>query len=204
MLAGRAHADIPDLDSAVAHMGIGAGVTFNKPTNSDGNSAQGIAFVYRWHTFHSGWGPSFGIDWHSTDFNHSFGSADAPFGTLRTRALLVGYGHTKKAGRFSASASMSGGYSFNDFSVAAAASPAFATAGVTLLGVSVGNSVVLKPEVAVWYDVFRHVGIGVSAAYLVTRPTETLTTATGAQVLHLRADEFELTAGVTVGVWKKR
>jgi hypothetical protein len=200
MLAGRAHADIPDLDSAVAHMGIGAGITFNKPTNNDGNSARGVAFVYRWHSFHSGWGPTFGIDWHSTDYN----SANAPFGTLRTRALLAGYGHTKKIGRFSASASMSAGYSFNDFSVASAAGPTFASAGVTLLGVSVGNSAVLKPEVAAWYDVFRHVGIGVSAAYLVTRPSETLTTATGTQVLHLRGDEFELTAGVTVGVWKKR
>jgi hypothetical protein len=204
LLTPRAHADVPDLDSAVAHMGIGAGITFIKPTNNDGNSSQGVAFVYRWHTFHSGWGPSFGIDWHSTDFTHSFGSVNAPFGTLRTRALLVGYGHTQRIHRFSASASVSGGYSFNDFSTAGAAGPAAAAAGVSLAGVSIGNSWVVRPDVAAWYDVFRHVGIGVSAAYLVSRPTETLTMATGSQSQRLNADAFELTVGVAVGVWKKR
>jgi hypothetical protein len=204
ILTTCARAQVPDVDSAVAHMGVGAGITFIKPTNSDGNSSQGVAFVYRWHSFHSGWGPSFGIDWHSTDFNHSFGSVDAPFGTLRTRALLLGYGHTQRIHRFSASASVSGGYSFNDFSTAGAAGPAAAAAGVSLVGVSIGNSAVLRPDVAVWYDVFRHVGVGVSAAYLVSRPTETMTTAIGSQSQRLRADAFELTVGVAVGVWKKR
>jgi len=200
----RAHAQVVDVDSAVAHMGVGSGITFNRPTSRDGNSNQGIAFIYRWHTFHSGWGPTVGLDWHGTDFDRTLGSVNAPLGTLRTRAILGGYGHTKPLGRFSTSASVSGGYSFNDFSVATAAAPAFAKGGVSLLGASTSNSVVFKPEVSAWYDVFRHVGVGISAAYFLNRPNETVTTATGAQVQRLQADAFELTAGVTFGVWKKR
>jgi hypothetical protein len=57
----------------------------------------------------------------------------------------------------------------------------------------------------VWYDVFRHVGVGVSAAYLYTRPEETLTTGNNVvQVRRLNADTWELAVGVTVGVWKKK
>jgi hypothetical protein len=48
------------------------------------------------------------------------------------------------------------------------------------------------------------VGVGVSAAYLVARPEETITTASGIQQQHLKTDAFELTAGVTFGLWKKK
>jgi hypothetical protein len=48
------------------------------------------------------------------------------------------------------------------------------------------------------------VGVGLSAAYLVARPEETITTASGIQRQHLKTDAFELTAGVTFGVWKKK
>ena len=203
ILATAEHANDDPVDTAVAHMGVGAGLTFIEPSSRDGQSSRGVTFVYRWHSFHSSWGPTFGFDWRSTDFNRALGSADAPFGTLRTRALLAGFGHTQHAGRFSTSVTVSGGYSFNHLSVGAAAAPAFATAGITLLGASVDNSAVVKPEVSAWYDIAKHVGIGISAAYLVTRPHETLTTATGAEVQHLRADAVELTAGLTFGVWRK-
>jgi hypothetical protein len=63
---------------------------------------------------------------------------------------------------------------------------------------------VVRPNVAVWYDVFKHVGVGVSAAYLFARPNQTITTATGTQEHDLKADAFELAAGVTFGVWKKK
>jgi hypothetical protein len=197
-----AHAQDP-IDTAVSHIGVGAGINFYRPSSSDGKSSEGIALAYRWHTFHSGWGPTFGLDWHSTDFDQPLGSVDAPLGSLRMRALLAGFGHTQRFGRLSASASVSGGYSFNNLSVNGGAGPAFASTGISLLGVHVNNSAVAKPEVSVWYDVVKHAGVGVTAAYFVSRPEEVMTTATGSDVRHLRADAFELTAGVTFGVWKK-
>jgi hypothetical protein len=203
-LTTDAHAQGNPVETAVSHMGVGAGITFTNPSSSDGQSSEGVALVYRWHTFHSGWGPTFGLDWHSNDFNQPLGSLSAPLGNLRTRALLAGFGHTQRLGKFSVSASVSGGYSFNDLSVDAGAGPAFATAGIPLLGVSVNNSAVVRPDISAWYDVGRHVGVGISAAYFVSRPDVTLTTATGSQVRELRADAFELTTGLVFGVWKKR
>ena len=203
LLAANAHAQGP-IDDAVEHIGIGAGVSHYDPTNDDGQTSQGIAIAYRWHSFQSGWGPTFGLDWHSTDFDETLGGLDAPLGSLRMRALLAGFGYTHHLGRFSASANVSGGYAFNHFTVARDAFPTFARTGVSLVGVHVDNSGVLKPNVAVWYDVLRHVGVGLSAAYLVARPQETITTASGIQEQHLKTDAFELTAGVTFGVWKKK
>jgi hypothetical protein len=203
LLAANAHAQVT-IDDAVAHIGIGAGITFYNPTNDDGQTSNGIAVVYRWHSFHSGWGPTFGLDWHSTDFDQTLGALNAPLGSLRMRALLAGFGHTRHVGRFSTSATVSGGYAFNTFTVANDAIPRFASTGVSLVGADVDNSWVVRPDVAVWYDVFRHVGVGVSAAYLVARPDETVTTAASKQEQHLKADTFELTAGVTLGVWRKK
>src|SRR5262245_2530031 len=202
LLASNAHAQ--GIDDAIAHVGIGAGITFYNPSNDDGHRSRGIGVAYRWHRFDSGWGPTFALDWHRTDFDQTLGAMSAPLGSLRMRSLLAGFGHTNYFGRFAASASVSGGYSFNDFSVADDAIPRFASGGVSLVSVDVDNSWVVRPNVSLWYDVFRHVGVGVSAAYMVSRPNERITILSGTQEQHLKADAFELAAGVTVGVWKKK
>src|SRR5262249_12576876 len=178
-IAAPAHAQGDPVDSAVAHVGLGAGVNFYNPTSSDGKASSGLTLAYRWHSFHSGWGPTFGLDWHTTDFTQPVGSVDAPLGSVRMRAYLAGIGHTRRLGRLTASANVSAGYSFNHLSVDGGAGPAFASHGVSLLGASVDNSWIAKPEVSVWYDVMKHVGLGVSGAYVVARPEEILTTAAG-------------------------
>jgi hypothetical protein len=191
------------VDDAVAHAGIGVGIAHYNPTSDQGHTSQGIVVMYRWHSFQSGWGPTIGLDFHATDFDQTLGGLSAPLGTYRMRALLAGYGYTQRVGRFSASATMTGGYSFNNFNVEDNAGQTFSRAGVSLVGVHVDNSLVVKPSVAVWYDVQRHVGVGVSAGYLVARPEQTITTAAGIQQQRLKTDAFELTVGVTIGVWKK-
>ena len=203
LLAANAHAQ-GTIDNVVTHAGIGGGITFYSPTNDDGQTSTGFAVAYRWHRFHSGWGPTFGLDWHSTDFDQTLGGLNARLGSLRMRALLAGFGYTGQAGRWSVSANGSGGYSFNNFTVADGARPTFASVGVPLVNADVDNSWVVRPNVAVWYDVFKHVGVGVSAAYFLARPNQTITTATGTHEHDLKADAFELAAGVTFGVWKNK
>jgi hypothetical protein len=203
LLSTNAHAQAT-IDDAVAHAGIGVGISHYDPTSDQGHTSQGIVVMYRWHSFSSGWGPTIGLDWHTTDFDQTLGGLNAPLGTFRMRALLGGYGYTQHVGRFTASANMTGGYSFNNFNVNDNAGPTFSRAGVSLVGVHVDNSWVVKPDVAVWYDVLKHVGVGVSAAYLVARPEQTITTAAGIQQQNLKTDAFELSAGVTFGVWKKK
>jgi hypothetical protein len=205
VFATNAHAQGDLIDSAVAHVGIGAGINFYRPSSNDADSSEGLVVAYRWHSFHSGWGPTFGLDWHTTDFHQPVGSLDVPLGSVRMRALLAGFGHTKRLGRrVTVSANLSGGYSFNSLTADSGFGSAFSRTGTSLVGVGVSDSGVVKPEVALWYDVFRHVGVGVAAAYLFIRPDETITTAAGSQTRHLNADTWELTTGVTFGVWKKK
>ena len=93
-IATPAHAQDDLIESAVAHVGLGAGVNFYRPSSDDADSSQGIVIMYRWHNFHSGWGPTFGLDWHSTDFHQPVGNVvDVPMGSLRMRALLAGFGY---------------------------------------------------------------------------------------------------------------
>lgn len=203
LFATNARAQGDAIDSAVAHVGVGAGINFYRPRSDDADSSEGIVLAYRWHAFHSGWGPTFGLDWHTTDFHQPLDGASVPLGSIRMRALLAGFGYTKRIHRFTASTNVSGGYSFNSLTTDSGLAPAFARAGTPLLGVSVNDSGVVKPEAAVWYDVFRHVGVGVSLAYLFTRPDETVTTLTGSNVRHINADTWVFTTGVTFGVWRK-
>lgn len=203
-IATRAHAQDDLIDSAVAHVGVGAGVNFYRPSSNDADSSQGIVVMYRWHSFHSGWGPTFGLDWHSTVFHQPVGDVvDVPTGSLRMRALLAGFGYRHRIHRFTAAANLSAGYSFNHLTDDSGLGPAFARTGVSLLDVHVNDSALIKPDVSIWYDVFKHVGIGVSAAYLFNQPDEVIRTTAGSGTRQLNANSFALAAGLTFGVWKK-
>jgi len=204
VIATRAQAQDDLIDSAVAHVGVGAGINFYQPSSNDADSSHGIVIMSRWHAFHSGWGPTFGLDWHSTVFHQPVGNIDdVPMGSLRTRALLAGFGYRHRIHNFTALANASVGYSFNHLTDDSGLGPVFARTGVSLLDVSVDNSAVAKPEVAVWYDLFKHVGVGVSAGYLFNRPDEVIRTTAGTATRELNANTWTLAAGVTFGVWKK-
>lgn len=204
LVATTAIAEDDPIETAVAHMGIGVGINFIHPTNADAQSSNGVVFAYRWHTFHSGWGPTFGLDWHSTNFTQPVGSIDPPLGSVRMRAVLAGIGTTRRVRRFSASANLSAGYSFNHLTPDSGVGPAIALTGVSLTDVHVRDSAVFRPDVAVWYDLTQHVGIGVSAAYAVIRPEEVMTTSAGSTSRELHADAFELTVGLVFGLWRKQ
>ena len=141
MIANRAHAQGEFFDSAVAYVGVGVGVNFYQPSSNDAESSNGIVIMYRWHSFHSGWGPTFGLDSHSTVFHQPVGDvADVPMGSLRMRALLAGFGYRHRIHRFTAAANPSAGYSFNHLTDDSGLGPAFARTGVSLIDVHVNDS----------------------------------------------------------------
>src|SRR5437660_1467751 len=77
------------------HLGIGGGPTFYRPAGNDAERSRGVGFVYRWHSFHSGWGPTVAVDWHRATFTQSIGRSTTPLGSLRMRAIPIGVGHTQ-------------------------------------------------------------------------------------------------------------
>src|SRR6266566_8622542 len=116
-----------------SHLGIGTSIDFDQPRDHEAQPSRGVGFLYRWHTFHSGWGPTVGFDWHSMHFNQPLGLDNAPLGLLRMRSVMAGFGHTQHLGRLSASVSLTGGYSFNHLALDPAAGDAYQRAGLSLL-----------------------------------------------------------------------
>ena len=58
------------LDRRSFILGLGGGVNFYRPADrTEAQPSQGVGIVYRWHTFHSGWGPTFTVDFHNTRFS---------------------------------------------------------------------------------------------------------------------------------------
>jgi len=186
------------------HIGLGAGINLYRPSDHEAQRSQGLGIVYRWHTFHSGWGPTLTLDLHKTDFNQRLGSIDAPVGILRMNTLLAGFGRTQNMGRLSTSASVTGGYALNHLSASAGAGAAFESAGLTLNSMRVRNSPAARPEVSVWYDVAKRLGVEFSAAYFVARPELMMDTASGPLTSHLRANSLEMQVGCAVGFLKRR
>jgi len=186
------------------HLGLGGGVNFYRPTDRpEAQPSEGVGLVYRWHTFHSGWGPTFTVDFHKTSFVDPLGDVTAPLGSMRMNAVLIGFGHTQNFGRVSASGSVTGGYTFNHLTAASDANAGFQRAGLTLVGLRARNSPAAKSEVSVWYDVAKRLGVNVSTAYFLARPDVVINTTTGSSARRLRADALELQVGLAVGVWKK-
>jgi hypothetical protein len=198
IIAAGAHAQ------SASHIGLGAGVNLYRPTSTEAHRSEGVGVEYRWHSFHSGWGPTFGLDWHKTGFTQPLGPIDTPLGTIQFRTILLGIGHTQHMRRLNVSASLSGGYAMNRLALDSRANPTFELAGVSLVAARARNSAAAKPEVSVWFDIAKRLGVGVSAAYFVARPDVIIETSTGSYARRLRADALELHAGMTIGVWKDR
>ena len=60
---------------------------------------------------------------------------------------------------------------------------------------------VVKPEVNVWYDVGRKIGLTANVGYIVARPRMTVTTSLGNEVERLRADAWSITAGAVYKIF---
>jgi hypothetical protein len=95
-----------------------------------------------------------------------------------------------------------GGYSLNNFTLAPSASDAYRDR-LGALGVSVDarNALVAKPEVGVWIDVSKKVGININGGYVVARPSITVRSTLGEDTRRIRADMFVLHVGAVYSIF---
>ena len=59
----------------------------------------------------------------------------------------------------------------------------------------------MRPQVSLWRNVSRKVGVNVSAGYMIARPTFTVSTTLGEERQRVRADQFILKIGVVYSVY---
>jgi hypothetical protein len=59
----------------------------------------------------------------------------------------------------------------------------------------------VRPQVSVWHDISRKIGLNVTAGYMIARPTLTVSTTMGVERQRVRADMFTVKMGLVYSVY---
>ena len=95
-----------------------------------------------------------------------------------------------------------GGYAFNSISLAPTALDAYRTSlGAQWATADVSNTFVFKPEIGMWHNVNRKIGLNVNFGYMLARPSVTVTTAAGSETRTARADQFIIKGGIVYSIF---
>jgi hypothetical protein len=162
----------------------------------------GPGLLWRLGTPKAGWGFHWGLNWYAVKLERPIAGSVTELGELHVRPLMAGYGYTHLIGRYSIAADVLGGYAIGSITLSDPAIDAYRHAlGVPGATASATNTLVLKPEVGVWYDVNKRVYLNVNAGYMMARPDVTVETAAGRDVRKARADQFVLKVGVVYSLF---
>ena len=165
----------------------------------------GPGLLWRFGTSKGGWGFHWGLNWYAVKLERPIGGQVTELGELHVRPLMAGYGYTRLIRRYSITTALLGGYAAGSIKISDPAVAAYRrTLGVPGAEANATNTLVLKPEIGVWYDVNKKVYINVNAGYMIARPDVIIETAAGADRRKARADQFVLKVGVVYSILSRR
>jgi hypothetical protein len=163
----------------------------------------GPGILWRFKQTKPGWGFHWGLNWYAVTIERPIEGVAMALGELHIRPIMAGYGYTKVIRRYAITADVLGGYAIASISLDQPAIDAYrGTLGPA--SASASNTFVVKPEIGVWYDLSRKVGVNLNAGYMVARPDVTVVSATGTDFRTARADQFILKVGVVYSVLGSR
>jgi hypothetical protein len=160
----------------------------------------GPGLLWRFKQTKPGWGFHWGLNWYAVTIERPIGGVAMPLGELHVRPVMAGYGYTKVIRRSAITADLLGGYAIASISLEQPAIDAYKGTLGEAASASASNTFVLKPEIGVWYDLNRRVGVNLNAGYMVARPDVTVVTAAGTDFRKARADQFILKVGVVYSI----
>jgi hypothetical protein len=183
-------------------LAVGAQFTIHMAGDRDVRGRLNPGLLWRFGDEEPGWGVQFGLSWFSTELDRSIGGDRTAFGTLDVRPFMGGYGYTYQAGRVSVTAAALAGYAFGSVKMTPAAGDAYRDRmGAQSLSVESSNTFTAKPQVDLWYDVSRKVGLNINAGYIIARPHITMHSSLGQDRRDIRADQFMLQAGLVYAIF---
>ena len=187
---------------------LAVGVNFStRHAPDDSSVASGSHSVgLEWRIGHSqqGWGWQYALNWYEMDIDRLIGNSPTGLGTLKVRPLMGGYGYTHlfRGGKMAVTGDLVAGYAINSFQLNPAAESAYQTRlGARAVSAEAVNTMVAKPEVQVWYDVNKKVGVIVNAGYVFARPQVKVNSTLGTNVHRVHADAYTLTMGLVYSVF---
>jgi hypothetical protein len=162
----------------------------------------GPGLLWRFGTSKTGWGIHWGLPWYSVKLERPIGGNVTELGELKIRPFMAGYGYTRVIRRYSITADVLGGYGFSSINLSDPAIAAYRSAlGVPTATASATNTLVLKPEIGMWYDVTKKIFFNLNAGYMVARPDVVVETAAGNDVRTARADQFIIKVGIVYSLF---
>jgi hypothetical protein len=135
-----------------------------------------------------GFGWTLGLDWFQAEIE-SLAERPDTLTRVYVKPVMLGAGYTVGSERVSLTTSLVGGYAWNSLTV----TDTGLTAG---LPVEVGNSLVWRPGVSVWYDAGRKTALNVSIGQVVTRLRLTVLKDGRLQRQSVRGDTTIVHAGI--------
>ena len=181
-------------------VGASGGIVGAPSERVDGHARLGP--LIRIGTAEDGWGGRIGFNWYAADLEEPLSGVSRSFGRLRVRPVMYGYGYTRVFGRVSASASLLAGVAFTSFRPEPRFLAAYAEAlGVPAVDDDVSHTVAIKPEISLWFDLNRSLGLNVNTGYMLARPSITLRSAAGDDRRDVDANALMLNVGLVYSVF---
>ena len=189
MIASGAHAQTG------RRLSLGVGLGFHKYVDSDFSQKNpGISLIYRLALkpgVREGWAlePKATFDWFTTDVKADSGTVDTHIGKLRSIPVMVGAGPSYRHGRTKVGVAIVAGPSFNHFTGDKGSNP-----------ITVKNSVVVRPETSIWYDVSSRLGLHAGVSYLYNRPKAETTSGASTTSAKWKTDHVNFSVGFAIGI----
>jgi hypothetical protein len=162
----------------------------------------GPGLLWRFGTPKSGWGFHWGFNWYAVTLERPVANTVVELGELHIRPIMAGYGYTHLIRHYAITADVLGGYAIGSIAISDLASAAYRRSlGVATAEANASNSIVLKPEIGVWYDITKKVYLNVNAGYMFARPDVEIVTTAGIDKRKARADQFILKVGVVYSLF---
>jgi len=203
ILPASAHAQPGD------HAALGAGIGFNNYVNG-AFSGKTVSVVPEYHfslTPHAdreglSFGLKGGVGYSQPDRNDFIGGFETKTGSLRMVSVMVGAGPSYRSGPLRLGVGVVAGPSFNTFSVDDGARTAYRDRnGSSLDAIRVKNSLVVRPDVSLWYNFTDRVGLHSSVSYTSNRPKAETTVDGVSTSDRWVTDRWSYQAGLAVGVF---
>jgi hypothetical protein len=162
----------------------------------------GPGLLWRFGSPKPGWGFHWGFNWYSVVLERPIGNDVTELGELHVRPIMAGYGYTRTVRRYAITADVLAGYAIGSIKISDQAVAAYRRSqGVSAAEANAGNTLVLKPEIGVWYDITKKLFFNVNAGYMIARPEVEVVTPLGTDARTARADQFILKVGIVYSIF---
>jgi predicted porin len=178
--------------------------TSDHATMEDAAQAQlGPGLLWRFGHGREGWGFHWGLNWYAVNLERSIGGMTTELGELHVRPFMAGYGYTYAVNRrTNVTADILAGYAIGSIGLSPTAIAAYQNRiGAQSVDASSSNTLVLKPEIGVWYDLNRKFGLNVNVGYMIARPEVEVTSSAGTDRRTARADQFSIKVGLVYAIF---